>query len=116
MEAALTSETRSAGEVADIRHGSPFATGTARAARGEVHRPVDLGRSVGVAWGSVWAAWLITPFAAATTWSFPLGGVMIAGLGELLGLAGLSSARPRWAVAAIGLHGGLFAWSLMQML
>lgn len=100
---------------ADVRQGSPFAAGTGTRAPAERRLDLDAG-AAGIAWGGVWAAWLILPFAVATAWSFPLGGMMIAGLGEALSVAGLTSPKPRWAVAALVIHGALLAISLIQLL
>ena len=116
-------ETHHTGEV---RRGSPFAPDTNRPATTlgshQLQPPVlssaafDQGVSAETAGGGVVAAGVITPLALAALFWFPVGGAMIAGLGGLLGLVGISSRYGRWGISLLVVHGAIFAGACYRLI
>src|SRR6056297_300060 len=94
-----------------IRHGSPFAGGPqtgphhdGQGIAGATAVPesgaaaaFEAGVANETAAGGVIAATVILPLAGIALWLFPLGGMLISGLGGALGVIGLTNRRQRWS-------------------
>jgi hypothetical protein len=66
--------------------------------------------------GGVWASILLVPMAAVSTWWFPLGGILISGLGGGLGMMGIASQRPLRAMIFMLVHVLLFCTAYWRFL
>ncbi|WP_231617437.1 hypothetical protein [Novipirellula aureliae] len=67
-----------------------------------------------VAMGSVAASAMVLTFAIAAVYWFPLGGAMIAGLGCLLSVFGLSSPHRIKSAALLVIHAAIFLFCYSQ--
>lgn len=119
--------TRSAAQEGEIRTGSPF-RGEAQTAPSLIGASVPLvpgydplkdgsaaferGVLASTAWGGVLAAFCALPFAIICAWVFPLGALLVAGLGCVLAVFGLSSQRavPTVVVLLGHLAAGVFGY------
>ncbi len=110
-----------------IRRGSPFAaamnTPPDAALESQLDPAVQLdpfadfaGVGTETAKGGVLASVLLIPIAGVSTWWFPLGGILISGLGGGLGMLGLASRRPIRAMISMLLHVLLFCAAYWRFL
>lgn len=96
-----------------IRTGSPFVSDPpevyARARLAiQMRREFEAGMWRNTASGATLASGLLLFFVVVAMWVFPTGALLIAGLGGVMGLLGLTSVYPRWSLGFLLGHVGLF--------
>ncbi|XZE53146.1 hypothetical protein SH139x_004868 [Planctomycetaceae bacterium SH139] len=115
---------------AGIRYGSPFAVdpqpghhydGQGIAAATVVPESgaaaaFEAGVANETAAGGVIAATVILPLAGIALWLFPLGGMIISGLGVALSVIGLTTRRQRWSTGVLVIHICVFVAAYFRMI
>ncbi|WP_157609848.1 hypothetical protein [Roseimaritima ulvae] len=107
----------------EVRTGSPFvvdppAVRQRAAAALKMRREFEAGLWRLTAASAVIAAGMLVVFAAIAFWVFQTGALLIAGLGGVMSLLGLTSIYPRWAFSLLLIHTGLFVgtfWLTMRI-
>lgn len=106
-----------------VRTGSPFvvdppAVKRRAAAAIKMRQEFEAGLWRLTAGSAVIAAGMLVLFAAVAFWVFQTGAILIAGLGGVMSLLGLTSMYPKWALGFLLIHVGLFVgtfWLSMQI-
>lgn len=115
---------------AGIRYGSPFAidpqpaphydgegiAGGAAVPESGAAAAFEAGVANETAAGGVVAATVILPLAGIALWLFPLGGMLISGLGGALGVIGLTTRRQRWSAGVLVIHICVFVAAYFKMI
>lgn len=77
--------------------------------------PQEIGQARYLAWGGVVAGIVVLPQSALASVYFPVGGIMVAGLGCVLAVIGLSSPRPRMAALILVVHLSAMLYSATRL-
>ncbi|WP_153559125.1 hypothetical protein [Roseimaritima sediminicola] len=105
-----------------VRTGSPFVTdppivAIRAGAALQMRREFEAGLWRVTAGSAVLAAGMLVAFGLIALGVFPTGALLIAGLGILMSLLGLTSIYPKWALALLLAHVGIFVstfWRSLQ--
>lgn len=68
-----------------------------------------------VAWGGVIASMIVVPQSILAATYFPAGGLLVAGLGCVLAIVGLSSPRVKTAAIVLVAHVATLSWSALRL-
>jgi hypothetical protein len=115
---------------AGIRYGSPFAvdpqpgpqsdgqgiSGSPAVPESGAAAAFEAGVANETAAGGVIAATVILPLAGIALWLFPLGGMLISGLGGALSVIGLTTRRQRWSAGVLVIHICVFVAAYFKMI